>query len=179
MTFSLLVCHAQQETTSLEDRIDSLEVKLKKLQQEHNILFYKHEFEKLRTYMGFLINNIHNNLSILTTYVLHHNFELNYYTSLKKKFDNDKISYSNVLIQFDYMKSIIPLFEYVSILPKNKEEDLKDILDSIEQLSSSVKNNLDIMDSLLNSYKNEVMKLENTKKSSKPKRNKRRPDYYD
>ena len=172
MTFSLLVCHAQQENKYLEDRIDSLEIKLNKLQYDHNLLLCQHELDIYEANIGFLVNDLALNTIKINIYMLHNNFETDISVAFEEYYESQRTLYSARLIEFDfyrYKSSIIVNSSYSD----NERGLIESKIKFIENLFNTAKKNLELMKFSLDTYK------DYTKKSSKPKRNKRRPDYYD
>lgn len=173
MTFSLLVCHAQQENKYLEDRIDSLEIKLNKLQHDHNLLLCQHELDILVAELKDLSQELSIEIDNIGDDGLHKIFDYKLYTGYKDKYETLMTLYATFLLRFEIEKEFISSINEKSKFHESELKRMKVKIDFIEEILNTIKEKFEIVKSLFDSYKKFMME------SSKPKRSKRRPDYYD
>ena len=173
MTFSLLVCHAQQENKYLEDRIDSLEIKLNKLQYDHNLLLCEYRLEIFIAELKDLSQELSIEVENIGKNGLHKIFGYNLYTGYKDKHETLMTLYATFLVRFEIEKEFISSINDKSKFHESELKSMKVKIDFIEEALNTIKEKFEIVKSLFDDYTKFMME------SSKPKRSKRRPDYYD
>lgn len=144
LTFAMSVCYAQQENKSLESKIDSLELKLNKIQSDHNLLSCRYNLDILNLRIQIFVNELRNDYYGLAQVGLDNRLSYDLYTSHKEKYESSMKLYEVYEMEFWYTGNLISLMIENSDFEEQALKALKSTAETIEQGLKTAKDMLDI-----------------------------------
>jgi len=148
--FSVLsICVSAQSVDSLQSElisIDSLSVKLSKLQRDYDFMFCQHELEEALSRLNFLRCDITNAALAIRIEMCAHNFDVDLYISFKNFYDANVLS-RNSLMNYVKMK------KQKCELMISSVDFFADEVFNLKSTIMSIDNTFNVIDSSLNYYK--------------------------
>ena len=153
MTFVLMICHAQKDNRTIEQRIDSLEIKFNKLQHDYDYLSCKFELTVLSNSLNILVNEIRSKTNSILIDCFHGEYNAQKYQLYKADYESFIELLKMQEININLTKNVILDKIEMSMFYEHENDRLKTLFNLIDASLSNAKTSLKLYDSFIGVYR--------------------------